>query len=220
MGGKNAKEEPPKQAAPSLQEASMKIDSRIQDLEAKISKAEEEAKTWIVKKDNPSAKARAMQALKRKKQYEEQRDKLVGTQFNVENLAFQQEQADVTMTAVAAMQQATAQLNQQKVDVAQVDQLVDDMEELNAQAKEIQEALSRPMGTMDASADDDLEAEFAKMQEQHAMEMLMGGAASSTSVPAAAVPAVPAAAAPSAPVAGGYAKAAAPTPAQALATPA
>lgn len=46
---------------------------------------------------------RAAQAMKRKKMYEQQRDQLIGTQFNIENLAFQQEQAEITCTAVEAM---------------------------------------------------------------------------------------------------------------------
>jgi len=206
MGGKQGKEEPPAPKAPTLDDAAKTIENKIGDLEAKIIKADQEARDFIAKKDtNPSAKARAMQALKRKKQYEQQRDQLVGTQANVENLAFQKEQAEITAVTVAAMAAATQQLQQQKVDVSQVDQLVDDMEELKAESQEIQDALSRPMGQQDADAEEDMEAEFARLQEQHTMEMLMGGgtSVSSTAAPVAAPVA-----------AGGYATAA---PAQALA---
>jgi hypothetical protein len=41
---------------------------------------------------NATAKARAMQALKRKKMLEQQRDQLVNTHFNVENMRIQQDQ--------------------------------------------------------------------------------------------------------------------------------
>merc|ERR1719188_1550518 len=127
-----AKAEPEKGPAPSLQDASAKIDAQIQNLEEKIVKAEQEAREHVAKgATNPTAKARALQAMKKKKMYEQQRDQLLGTQFNVENLAFQQEQAEVTLTAVEAMKAGQDQLKaqQQKINIGQVDKLTDDLAE-------------------------------------------------------------------------------------------
>merc|ERR1712232_144055 len=136
-----------------------------------------------------------MQALKRKKQYEEQRDQLVATQFNVENLAFQQEQAEITTTTVQAMQQATADLKAQqgKIDASTVERVMDDMQDMADDLKEVQEMLTRPQGSADA--DEDLEAEFAAMQADYASQVLAGAdPASSGPVVAPSVPAaVPAA---------------------------
>lgn len=197
MGGKAGKEQAPvavgpKAAAPSLQEASATLDTRIADLDKKIDRCDEEARALIAKKESvPSAKARAMQILKRKKMYEQQREQLVGTQANVENLAFQQEQAEVTLTAVEAMKHATKQLKEQKdkINVDQVDKLTDDMAELQADMQDIQEALARPLGVADDDAEEELAAEYAKLQEEQAMSILMGGGVSSTATPAPAVPA-------------------------------
>jgi len=85
---------------PSLQEASANIDLRVNALEEKIVKADEEVRQHVAKgASNPTARQRALQAMKRKKMYEQQRDQLLGTQFNVENLAFQQEQAFINGTS-------------------------------------------------------------------------------------------------------------------------
>merc|ERR1719229_21767 len=94
------------------------------------------------------AKSRAMQALKRKKMYEQQRDQLLGTQFNVEQLAFQQEQAEVTMTAVQAMKAGADQLKaaQGKVNINTVDKLTDDMADLADEMQQINEALAASSG--------------------------------------------------------------------------
>lgn len=198
MGASAAKEEKPAaKQAPTLDEASATLQRRIEELDRKIERSDEEAKRLIANQGNPTAKARAMQALKRKQMYQQQRDQLVATDANVEQLAFQQEQAQVTMVAVEAMQNATAQLKLQKekLSVDQVDKLTDDMAELQAEMQEMQEALARPAGTLDAEAESELEAEYAKLQEEQAMAILMGGGSSSITAPAQPA-AVPAAAAP------------------------
>jgi len=179
-------------------------EKKIADLETKITQADEEARSWIAKKDAvPTAKARAMQVLKRKKMYEQQRDNLLGTQFNVENMAFQAESAQVTLTAVSAMTAATEQLKQQKdkISVAQVDKLTDDMADLQADMQDIQAALAGGASTEhDDEAAAELEALYAKeaeREEEEALKILMGGSASSVSqpVPGTSAPAAPARAA-------------------------
>lgn len=196
-----AQEEPTKAPAPSLQDASAKIDSQIQTLEEKIIAAEKEAREQVAKgAANPMAKQRALQAMKKKKMYEQQRDQLLGTQFNVENLAFQQEQAEVTMTVVEAMKAGQEQLKAAtgKIDASTVDKLTDDMADLNDEMKEIQSALAASSMGVDGADDAELEDEFAKMEEEMAMMALAGGGASSAAPAAAsAAPAAPAEAEPS-----------------------
>lgn len=173
-----SKEEPKAAPAPSLQEASAKLDINIQNLEAKIAKCDEEVRANVAKgAANAMAKQRAMQALQRKKMYEKQKDQLLGTQFNVETLAFQQEQAEITATAVQAMSAGQEQLKKQQGDmsVEKVEKLMDDMAELSAEAQDIQDALAaNPMAAMSGVDDDELEAEFARMQEEAAMEKMAG----------------------------------------------
>jgi len=161
MGGADSKEpqKPQKPKAPTLQAASASLGARIEDLEQNIAKAEEEAKRWISQQGaNPAAKQRAMRALKRKKMHEQHRDQLLGTQFNVEGLAFQQQQADITLTAVGAMQQAAAKLRQQSAAVGaeQVERLRDELQDMAADMQDVQAALAQPS----AGADDKAEALF------------------------------------------------------------
>mmetsp|Transcript_90738 Transcript_90738/g.282672 ORF Transcript_90738/g.282672 Transcript_90738/m.282672 type:complete len:223 (-) Transcript_90738:52-720(-) len=174
-----SKEEEKKPAAgtPSLDDAATKIASQVSNLDNMIAKADEEIRQHVSKGgSNPTAKQRALQAMKRKKMYEQQRDQLIGTQFNVETLKFQQEQADITLTAVQAMKAGHDQLKKQtdQINVGQVDKLRDDMEELADDMKAIGEALG---GTslVDGTADDELAEEYAKMEEEMAAEALAGG---------------------------------------------
>jgi len=173
-----SKEEEKKPAAPpSLDDASSKIASQVSNLDQMIARADEEIKQHVSKGgSNPTAKQRALQAMKRKKMYEQQRDQLIGTQFNVETLKFQQEQADITLTAVEAMKAGHKQLKQQtdQINVGQVEDLRDRMEELADDMKAIGEALGGA-SLVDGTADDELAAEYAKMEEEMAAEALLGG---------------------------------------------
>mmetsp|Transcript_63251 Transcript_63251/g.124587 ORF Transcript_63251/g.124587 Transcript_63251/m.124587 type:complete len:209 (+) Transcript_63251:129-755(+) len=197
MGGKQSQPAEPAPARPTLQEASAKIDDQVATLDLKISKADNDAKQWVAKAaTNPTAKARAMQCLKMKKQYEAQRDQLMNTQFNLNNMAFQQEQAEVTAAVVAGMAAGRDQLKamQDKINVETVDKLTDDLAEISDEMRAIQEALAGS-GTGVAADDGELEAEWERMQEQAAMEKLMQGQlASSSAAPAPAAPAAAAAA--------------------------
>merc|ERR1719203_642244 len=117
-----------------------------------------------------------MQELKRKKMFEQQRDQLINQQFNVENLAMQQEQADITLTAVQAMQAGKEKLKATGVTAESVEQLTDELQEQKQQMDEVNEALAAMnMGIGAGIEDDDLEAEYARMQEEAAAEKLMQG---------------------------------------------
>lgn len=187
MGNKQPKEEEKAAPAPSLQDASANLEGKVAQLEEKIKKCEADAKQWIAKQaTQPSAKARAMQSLKMKKMYEQQKDQLVGTQFNVQNLAMQQEQAEITATAVSAMQQATAELKkqQEKVNIDSVDKMMDQQAELTADMQDIQAALAQGTGMqLEEGLDDELAALYAEQQEEDVARILAAGGASSAPAP-------------------------------------
>ncbi|CAE7691698.1 chmp5 [Symbiodinium pilosum] len=184
-----SKEEPAaaEKEAPSLQEASSRIDEQVSNLEAKILKTDEEIKSLVAQgSSNPTAKSKALQAMKKKKMYQQQRDQLLSTQFNVENLAFQQEQAEITAMAVQAMQTGHTQLKDQTkaMDIGAVDKLTDDMAELQDEMKAINEALAQGSMVPDGATDDELANEFAKLEEEMAAMALAGGALPETAAPA------------------------------------
>ncbi|CAJ1375525.1 unnamed protein product [Effrenium voratum] len=167
MGGRQSTPAEAPKAAANLQDAAANLEQKIEELGSKIQKADEEARQWVAKQStDPTAKARAMQALKRKKLYEQQRDQLVDTQFNVENLAFQQEQATITASTVEAMKKATDQLKKQtqNIGVNEVDKLTDEMQDISAEMKDIQAALAAPSATGTA-AEEEAEAELRAMYE-------------------------------------------------------
>jgi hypothetical protein len=168
-----AKEEPKAAPKPSLQEASANMDLKIQQLEDKIKKSEEEVRTHAAKGSGDAmAKKRAIQALKRKKMYEAQRDQLVQTQFNVETIAIQQEQAEITKTTVEAMTAAKDELKdtQKQVDIGKVEDTMAELEELQADMADMQQILAGPMG--DAVDDAELDAELAQIQEEVTLDAL------------------------------------------------
>jgi len=156
----------------SLQQASAQLGARLEELDMKVSQADEEAKQWVAKQATyPAAKSRAMQALKKKKLYEQQRDQLMGTQFNVETLAFQQSQASVALTAVSAMQEAAATLKKQtdSIGVNEVENLRDNLEYLQTDMQDIQAALSTPVaGIDDIEAEKELQAIYAEQANEDA----------------------------------------------------
>eukprot|EP00420_Gonyaulax_spinifera_P018228 CAMPEP_0197896874 /NCGR_PEP_ID=MMETSP1439-20131203/41033_1 /TAXON_ID=66791 /ORGANISM="Gonyaulax spinifera, Strain CCMP409" /LENGTH=221 /DNA_ID=CAMNT_0043517453 /DNA_START=93 /DNA_END=758 /DNA_ORIENTATION=- len=183
------KEEAPTGPKPSLEEAAAKIETQVQNLDAMIQKADEEIRTHVSKGvTNATAKQRAMQAMKRKKMYEQQRDQLLGTQFNVETLKFQQDQADITLTAVEAMKAGQDQLKKQTdmINVGTVDKLRDDMEELSDEMKAIGEALGGA-SLAEGVDEDELSAEYAKMEEEMAAETMLSALGGGKAKPSAAM---------------------------------
>eukprot|EP00420_Gonyaulax_spinifera_P006891 CAMPEP_0197935184 /NCGR_PEP_ID=MMETSP1439-20131203/112904_1 /TAXON_ID=66791 /ORGANISM="Gonyaulax spinifera, Strain CCMP409" /LENGTH=115 /DNA_ID=CAMNT_0043558107 /DNA_START=89 /DNA_END=433 /DNA_ORIENTATION=+ len=108
---------------PSLGGASKEIDVQVENIERKIGKADLTIRYYIEKASaDPVAKQRALQAMKRKKMLETQRQDLIGAQFNVDSLQDQQEQAKFTLRAVEAMRQGHTALkkDQAKMDVRTV----------------------------------------------------------------------------------------------------
>merc|ERR1712217_390142 len=113
--------------------------------------------------------------------YEQQRDQLIGTQFNVDSLKIQQEQAEITALAVEAMQagQETLKAQHEKININQVDEITGSMAELSDEMKAINEALAQNTST---EYDDDITEEYAKMEEEMAAMALAGSTGTSTDV--------------------------------------
>uniref|UniRef100_A0A7S1QSB7 Uncharacterized protein n=1 Tax=Alexandrium catenella TaxID=2925 RepID=A0A7S1QSB7_ALECA len=157
---------------PDIHVAAQKVDMQVATLERRIAECEEEIRDLVgLGAGNTAARQRALQAVKRKKMYEQQRDQLLGTQFNLETLAFQHDQAEITLAAVNAMKHGHMQLKQQTegLDAGQVEVLRADMEDLAEDMKAINEVLS---GAPDCAEEDDLAAEYAKVEEELAAEAL------------------------------------------------
>lgn len=155
--------------APTLGEASENLGKRSTHLDNKIAALEKDLNGYKKKLQtaNPSAKRglqkRAMDILKRKRMYENQRDMLLGQQFNMDQASFGIESAKATVDSVAAMKAANVELKaalKNDLNIDDVDDLADDMEELMYEMNEINESLGKNFATPDDITEDDLEAEL------------------------------------------------------------
>jgi hypothetical protein len=117
-----------------------------------------------VAKNKKGDKKGALVHLKRKKMYEKEIEKINGGIFNLEQQAMTIESTSVNVDIVNAMKtgkQALSQM-QEAVDVDDVQDLQEDIAEQMAQANEIDDVISRPLGTdLDM---DDLEDELAELE--------------------------------------------------------
>jgi charged multivesicular body protein 5 len=164
FGQKKAPGPPP----PSLAEASSSIGKRVDDLDFKISKLDEELLGY--KKKLHTAKGptkatyqkRAMDVLKRKKMYEQQRDQIANQQFNVESAAFGMESIKDTINTVAAMKGANVEFKKQMkhLNVNDVEDMQDDLADLMEDMNEVNEIMGRSYAMPNDIDEADLEAEL------------------------------------------------------------
>eukprot|EP00428_Durinskia_dybowskii_P044331 CAMPEP_0170352652 /NCGR_PEP_ID=MMETSP0116_2-20130129/77638_1 /TAXON_ID=400756 /ORGANISM="Durinskia baltica, Strain CSIRO CS-38" /LENGTH=196 /DNA_ID=CAMNT_0010606579 /DNA_START=27 /DNA_END=614 /DNA_ORIENTATION=+ len=152
--------------APTLDEASSGLGGRLEDMDKKILSLENELRGYkdkIKKSTSPAAKKalqkRAMEVLKRKRMYEQQRDVMAGQQFNIDQASFGIESAKANVQTVAAMKAASTQLKtvmKKELNVDEIDDLVDDMAEMMDEPEGLDE------GDLEAELDmleDELEQE-------------------------------------------------------------
>ena len=91
---------------PSLSDASNNINTRVASIDVKIKGLDQELirfKEQLKKANGPtkaSIQKRALETLKRKKMYEQQRDQMAGQAFNVEQTSFAIESIKDTQTTV------------------------------------------------------------------------------------------------------------------------
>lgn len=162
--------------APSLDDAAKGLGGRVDQMDTKIAGLEDELRVYkdkIKKTKSPAAKKglqkRALEILKRKRMYENQRDQAMGQQFNVDQAAFSIESAKATVTTVAALKQSNQELKrtiQKDLDIDAVDDLADDMAELMDDFNQINESLGRNFATPDDIDEADLDAELEMLEDE------------------------------------------------------
>ena len=162
--------------APTLDEASAGIGGRIDGMDKKIADLEAELKVYkdkIKKTKSPAAKKqlqkRALEVLKRKRMYENQRDTATAQQFNIDQTAFSLESSKATVQTVAAMKAANKELKaviRKDLDINAVDDLADEMAELMDDFNEINEALGQYFATPDDLDEADLDAELEMLGDE------------------------------------------------------
>jgi len=136
------------------------LDNELRQFQAQLKRAKGASATNI--------KRRAMQVLKRKKMYEQQRDQLAGQAFNLEQTNFAIETAQSTVDTVEAMKGAAATLKveQKKINIDKVEDIQDELADMMWDMNEIQETLGRSYGVPDEFDEADLDDEFAALEDE------------------------------------------------------
>ena len=170
--GKKKKQAP----APSLEDAASGLGSRVESMDAKIAGLENELRVYkdkIKKTKSPAAKKtlqkRAMEVLKRKRMYEQQRDTVAGQAFNIDQDSFGIESAKANVATVAAMKAANVELKKtikNDLDIDAVEDMADEMAELMEDFNEINETLGRNFATPDYIDEADLDAELEMLEDE------------------------------------------------------
>jgi len=164
----------PTTPAISLEDATKKVDSRVEGLDVKIKKLDAELVGYReqLKKTKPGPaqngiRQRAMRTLKQKKMYEGQRDQMMNQAFNMDQANFASQSMQDTVITVDAMKTASVAMKQQfkKISIDEIEDLQDDMTDLLDMNNEIQEALGRSYGVPEYD-ETDLEDELASLGEE------------------------------------------------------
>eukprot|EP00560_Eucampia_antarctica_P008657 CAMPEP_0197825178 /NCGR_PEP_ID=MMETSP1437-20131217/2306_1 /TAXON_ID=49252 ORGANISM="Eucampia antarctica, Strain CCMP1452" /NCGR_SAMPLE_ID=MMETSP1437 /ASSEMBLY_ACC=CAM_ASM_001096 /LENGTH=225 /DNA_ID=CAMNT_0043425073 /DNA_START=118 /DNA_END=795 /DNA_ORIENTATION=- len=162
--------------APSLDDASDGLGKRGEHMDSKIGALEKELKVYKDKMKatkSPAVKKnlqkRAMDVLKRKRMYEQQRDQMMSQQFNIEQASFGIESAKASVQTVAAMSAASQELKRtvrKDLNIDQIEDVNDDMAELMDEFNQINEALASNYATPEDIDEADLEAELEMLDDE------------------------------------------------------
>ena len=155
---------------PPLAHANLQMQpAKILQLDKELKGYREKLKTTNNAAAKKNIQKRAMEVLKRKKMYENQRDQLAGQQFNIDQVSFNIDSAKATVSTVAAMKAASVELQstlKHDLNINDIDGLADDMAELMDEFNEINEVLGQNFATPDYLDEADLEAELEMLGDE------------------------------------------------------
>eukprot|EP00033_Pygsuia_biforma_P000769 GCRY01000897.1.p1 GENE.GCRY01000897.1~~GCRY01000897.1.p1 ORF type:complete len:214 (-),score=54.84 GCRY01000897.1:422-1063(-) len=176
--GKAKSAPPPQDGMKKLRDTLETLEKRERYIEKKIDVEVKTAKSKAQKD-----KRGALMALRRKKQYEQQRDKIGAAKINLERQLMAIEDASINKQTLDAMKVGATTLKTMhgEMSIEQVDNIVDDIQSEMDTAQMISEAISQPIGG-DMLDEDDLLAELEDLEQESVDEAFL-------SVPATASPA-------------------------------
>ncbi|BFZ57519.1 ESCRT-III subunit protein snf7 [Savitreella phatthalungensis] len=185
-GGSKAKADDPKAAIVSLQSNLTFLEKRQAHLTKQAEEQEAEAKK------NMHNKRAAMAALRRKKQYENEVDKLEDHKRTVEQQLFMIQNANIQHETVQAMKQGAAAMKaiNKGMNIEKVDKTMDEIRDQMDVSNEISEALSSTRLGYPQEDEDELTAELERMQQEELEKKLLdGGRVPANELPGQPVPA-------------------------------
>lgn len=162
-GGKGGKAPTPQEAIQKLRETEEMLAKKQDFLEKKIG---EELVT--AKKNGTKNKRAALQALKRKKRYEQQLGQIDGTLSTIEFQREALENANTNTEVLKNMGYAAKAMKaaHENMDIDKVDDLMADITEQQEVAQEISDVISRPIGFGDEFDEDELMAELDELEQE------------------------------------------------------
>lgn len=162
----------------SLDETYKKIDGRVEDLDVKIKKYEDEL-TAMKKKMatmKPAAKnalkKRALDLLKKKKMLEQQRDALMSQSFNVQQTAFTLDNVKDSIQTAATMKEAAKSFKKEmkNINIDDIEDTMYELEDFTEEVNEMQEVMGRN-AMMDDLDEDELDAELEALGDEFEDEL-------------------------------------------------
>jgi charged multivesicular body protein 4 len=167
FGGKKENAPSTGDAIQSLRETEEMLNKKQDFLEKKV-----DSEIAIARKNAKTNKRAAMQALKRKKRYENQLKQIDGTLTTIEQQREALEGANTNTAVLQTMNEASKALKKAHLDmdVDKVHDMMDDIAEQQDVAKEISEAISNPVAFGQEFDDDELEAELNELEEEGELE--------------------------------------------------
>lgn len=120
-------------------------------------------------------KRAAIQCLKRKRLYEQQVEQLGNFQLRIHDQMIMLEGSKATTETVAALRTGAAAMKamQKATNIDDVDKTMDEINEQTENMKQIQEALSAPIGSAADFDEDELEAELEELEGSELEEQLL-----------------------------------------------
>ncbi|KAJ7560767.1 hypothetical protein O6H91_04G144900 [Diphasiastrum complanatum] len=178
-----------------LNETLEMLEKKEKVLQKKIAAEIEKARDFTRAKN----KRAAIACLKRKKLYEVQVEQLGNFQLRIHDQMIMLEGAKATTETVDALRSGANAMKaiQKATNIDDVDKTMDEINEQTENMKQIQEALSAPIGAAADIDDDELEAELEELEGAELEEQLLQP---SISAPATQLPSVPPQRRPSQPV--------------------
>ncbi|KAG9511413.1 Charged multivesicular body protein 5 [Fragariocoptes setiger] len=164
----------PTAPGPSILDVIQSVDQRVEQFDKKIAMLDKELLKYREQmnkmRDGPgkqSVQQKAIRVLKQKKMYESQRENLIQQSFNMEQTNFATQMLKETKTTVDAMRAGVKQMKQEykNVNIDDIESVQDDLEEMLADANEVQEVLGRTYGVPDVD-ESELEAELEALGEE------------------------------------------------------
>ncbi|GJP41859.1 hypothetical protein CLOM_g1489 [Closterium sp. NIES-68] len=181
------KEQPSvRQSLDKLSETREMLEKKLKVLEKRVAMELQKAQEFSKQKN----KRAAIQCLKKKKLYENQIDALNNYIFRLQDQEVNLEGASVTVEMMSAMKESAQAIQgvQKKMNIDDVDKTLDEINEQSENMKQIQDALSQPVGIAADLDEDELMAELEELEALELDEQLLQPAAA---VPAQPLPSVP-----------------------------